>query len=266
MFSIQLGPFSFTKTSVFLLCLICLTLALPKIVSAQTTSLTVGITYQIIDSNVVDGDVVCAKPTGYGLCQAGYDPSLYGIISKTPALTLENTNLTNSHPLVTTGKAYVRVNSSNGTIKKGDFLTSSPVTGVAMKAAKSGYVLGTAIDDYNDTNKDHVGSIVISVGVRPVVITAGAAANLYELIRQGIDAAFFSPISALRYLLAAFVVSSSFILGFIYFGRIAKTGIEALGRNPLASRTIEFGIFLNIFFMIVIVSVGMGISYLILIL
>lgn len=238
----------------------------PNDVLAQTTSLSVGVSYELQGDTITDGDVICAYPEGYTPCNAGYDPKMYGLVSATPAVSLENTTLTNARSVITTGKAVVKVNSQNGSIKAGDFVTSSPTVGVAMKADKSGYVLGTALEDYSSDNPEDSGDIVVSIGIRPAVLTPGAAANLLELIKQGIDAAFYSPISALRYILAAFVVSAAFILGFIYFGRVARAGVESLGRNPLASRTIQFGILINAFLMFVIVGVGIGISYLILIL
>jgi F0F1-type ATP synthase membrane subunit c/vacuolar-type H+-ATPase subunit K len=68
----------------------------------------------------------------------------------------------------------------------------------------------------------------------------------------------------LRYLTAALMVILGFVLGFVYFGRIAKAGVEAIGRNPLSSKTIEFGLILHILLTIVIVGAGLGIGYLIL--
>jgi F0F1-type ATP synthase membrane subunit c/vacuolar-type H+-ATPase subunit K len=62
------------------------------------------------------------------------------------------------------------------------------------------------------------------------------------------------------------MVIISFTLGMIYFGRASRTGIEAVGRNPLAKRVIQLTIFLNIVLTIVIVMVGLAIAYLILIL
>lgn len=248
------------------LILVWVSLLLPKVAFGQTTSLSVGVTYELTGENVTDGDVICAYQEGYAPCNAGYDPKMYGLVSATPAVSLQNTSLTEARPIVTTGKAVVRVSSVNGIIKAGDFVTSSPKSGIAMKAEKSGYVLGTALEDFGDENPDNTGDILVSIGIRPAVLTPGAAANLLELISQGIDAAFYSPISALRYILAAFVVSAAFVLGFIYFGRVARAGVESLGRNPLASRTIQFGIFVNAVLMFVIVGVGVGIAYLILIL
>ncbi|KKW33506.1 MAG: hypothetical protein UY78_C0010G0001, partial [Parcubacteria group bacterium GW2011_GWA1_53_13] len=39
------------------------------------------------------------------------------------------------------------------------------------------------------------------------------------------------------------------------------TGVEALGRNPLAGRLIEFGVFLNLFLTLGIIAIGIIIAY-----
>ena len=62
------------------------------------------------------------------------------------------------------------------------------------------------------------------------------------------------------------MVLIAFTLGMIYFGRSSRAGIEAIGRNPLAKRVIQFTVFMNIVLTIVIVIVGLAIAYLILIL
>jgi len=62
------------------------------------------------------------------------------------------------------------------------------------------------------------------------------------------------------------VTITSFILGFVYFGRVARSGVEAIGRNPLASRIIQFNMLLHIVMSMVIVLIGLAIAYLILIL
>jgi len=51
------------------------------------------------------------------------------------------------NPIQNEGIAEVRYNSENGNIKEGDLLTSSSEPGVAMKATKSGIIIGIAIDD-----------------------------------------------------------------------------------------------------------------------
>ena len=49
--------------------------------------------------------------------------------------------------VATSGIVEVRYNSENGNIKKGDPITSSSTSGEAMKATKSGIILGFAVED-----------------------------------------------------------------------------------------------------------------------
>jgi F0F1-type ATP synthase membrane subunit c/vacuolar-type H+-ATPase subunit K len=82
---------------------------------------------------------------------------------------------------------------------------------------------------------------------------------------EGMSGAFESPLAALRYVIAGILVVGSFIFGILHFGRIAKSGVEALGRNPLAAKTIQFGIIMNVMIAIVIMLVGLGIAYIVLV-
>lgn len=50
-------------------------------------------------------------------------------------------------PVKTEGITYVRYNSQNGAIKKGDYITSSSGSGVGMKATQTGMVVGVALED-----------------------------------------------------------------------------------------------------------------------
>jgi F0F1-type ATP synthase membrane subunit c/vacuolar-type H+-ATPase subunit K len=65
----------------------------------------------------------------------------------------------------------------------------------------------------------------------------------------------------------AFIIGfSSVVTGFIYFGKVARSGVEALGRNPLAARLIQFGIFINLLLTFGIMLLGGVIAYVIIIL
>jgi len=52
-------------------------------------------------------------------------------------------------PVALTGKVPTKVSTENGPIKAGDFLTSSSVVGVAMKATKAGAILGQSFENYS---------------------------------------------------------------------------------------------------------------------
>jgi len=56
---------------------------------------------------------------------------------------------------------------------------------------------------------------------------------------------------------AAFIVIISFIFGFLSFSRVAARGVEALGRNPMAKKTIQLGILLNVIITLGIIVAGL---------
>ena len=64
--------------------------------------------------------------------------------------------------------------------------------------------------------------------------------------------------------MAALVVLATFIIGFSSFGKISGTSIEALGRNPLASKLIRSAVVLNFALTAIIIAVGLTMAYLIL--
>jgi len=63
-------------------------------------------------------------------------------------------------PVALTGRVPVKVSSENGPIYKGDYLTSSSVAGVAMKATKPGQVLGKALEDFTTSGTGKVNAFV----------------------------------------------------------------------------------------------------------
>jgi hypothetical protein len=168
--------------------------------------------------------------------------------------------------VISSGKAAVRISSQNGNIKKGDPITTSYRSGIGVLALKNGYILGTSLEDYNSDNPDNINTIMVAINIHPAAGLSGAKSHLMNALREGMTAAVFEPLDSLRYLLAALILLISFVLGFAYFGRVSKTGIEAIGRNPLASKMIQLSILMHILITIVIILVGFGMAYIILIL
>lgn len=238
----------------------------PFRVFAQITSSGIAQTIPVSDTDAKSGDIVCTYAEGIKRCNRSYDPSLLGVISENSAAEFADSEVDNGLPVVKEGLTRVRVNATNGSIKKGDFVTSSESDGIGQKATENGYVLGVSMDDYNPSEPDQIGTIQVVLNIHPATTQAGARGNLLQFIRKGVTVPIFEPLESLRYLLAVIIVLISFTLGLIYFGRASRTGIEAIGRNPLAKRVIQLTVLLNIVLTIVIVLVGLGIAYLILIL
>lgn len=220
----------------------------------------------ILGTNVQNGSVICENPDGFSLCNLEYNPKIYGVVVLQPAIGLVSTASANLKPVVTDGITQVRVSSRNGTISVGDYITSSPVDGVGQKVTRSGYALGIAQEDWANNNPEIIGTITVSVQPKPAILTARAGANLILLIKEGIDATYLSPVMTLRYTLAALITLGSIIIGFWFFAKSAHSGIQAIGRNPLAGKSIQVGIAINVGLTIAVMAVGLIIAYLLLVL
>jgi len=105
-----------------------------------------------------ENGTVLSSPIGtflgrnFDICSIPYDPYLLGVYY--------NENLDQKPnpkaykiPIKTSGITYVKYNTENGYIHKGDPVTSSSTPGVAMKATQSGIILGVALEDAQ-TNKN----------------------------------------------------------------------------------------------------------------
>ncbi len=232
---------------------------------AQDITGSIALPLAINEKNVKEGDIITATTNGYKLSTYAYDPSLYGIVTNNPAVYIKDTS-GKTYSVVSFGNAIVRVSTINGPIKKNDLITSSEIPGVGQKADANGFILGMALEEYSNTNPNAIGKIVISTDPHYNATFIAVKTNLIQNLKVVAGAPLLSPLTTLRYILAATIVIVSFILGFIYFGRIARTGVEALGRNPLAARMIQLGIVLNVGLTAGIILIGVGIAYLILIL
>lgn len=233
---------------------------------AKDISSGLAISVPIAESNVKDGSIISSTPTGFKLSRIAYDPSIYGVISQNPSLFLEDTNPGNTKPVITSGKGFVQVSTINGAIKTNDFITASEIPGVGQKAQANGYILGTALENYTNSDPKKIGKILASVNPHYNGSFIGVRNNLLRILKDAKNVPSLTPLASFRYLLAAIVTIISFTLGFVYFGRVARSGVEAMGRNPMAGRLISLGIILNVGLTIVIIAVGLGIAYLILVL
>ena len=233
-------------------------------VFAQVDSLGVAIPVEVTEE-VQNGDIICSLEGGLALCKSGYDPATYGVITQSPSLALESPDLPGKPLAVTTGDAIVRVSTVNGQIAVGDIITTSQNPGVGQKATVNGFALGVAMEEFTSELPEDIGEILVSINIHPTSSFVGARSNLVSNIRQALSSPVVAPLDSLRYLLAFIIAMVSFALGFVYFGRVVRTGVEAIGRNPLAKSAIQATIVVNVIVTIVIVLTGLGLALLILI-
>ena len=244
----------------FLVLLIVSALVIPEITNAQLNS---GIaTYiQIKAKNIPAGSIVKFTPDGYKLSDTPYETSVFGVVVKDPAISLEAEDMPNAKPVVSSGKAYVRVSNKNGNLKPGDLITTATDPGVGQKATENGYVIGTALEEYKDSN---VGLVLTQLNITFNGASGENATNLLSSFRLALSSPYLTPLNALRYIFAAVIVVIALFMSISYFGRVANTGVEALGRNPLAGRTITVGIVINISLGVGILILAVIVSYLVL--
>lgn len=105
--------------------------------------------YYTNDQDTVEGDIVSLN--GEGVSQVSkstvpYDSHALGIISTKPGLTLGEADGTGKPVIVgLSGRVPVKVSTKNGDIKPGDYITTSDIPGVGMKATEAGRVIGKAL-------------------------------------------------------------------------------------------------------------------------
>lgn len=212
------------------------------------------------------GDIVTQKDGKYKLSDYSYDTDMIGVIVANPDVSLEDQNLEDYHLVTSFGEVLVNVSTKNGPIVEGDYLTSSDTPGVGVKALESGQVLGIALESFESALPDEVGQVWVSVDIRTNYVDKNLSLNILEVIKKSLNSPYLTPIQALKYLLVFIIVISSFIIGFSSFGRISMETVESLGRNPLASSSIRKVMIFNFILTFIIMGIGLGIAYLILIL
>lgn len=238
----------------------------PPSYAQQSQNISLGIAnyLPIQGSDIKNGSVIASNQKGYGLSKTPYDPLIVGVVSTKPAVSLNiQETEANTYPVVTAGNVEVLVSSMNGDIKEGDFITSSTIPGVGMKARQTGYVIGRARDGYSAADKKAVGTITISLNLHYSYSSEKTGDSLKDILNLSVLATYESPSAVFKYVVAGFVILLSFILGVVSFGRVANTGVEALGRNPLAGKMIQLGIVLNVLITLAIIIAGFGMAYLI---
>lgn len=216
------------------------------------------------EKNVKDGSIMSSSPQGAVFSTTPYDSQVLGVVSPDAAMTINTSDSDTSIPVISEGTTYVLVSSQAGPIKKGDSITTSLMPGVGVKAVKSGYVLGTALEDYDNPDPKKVEKIAANFNLHYSNSKPTIAGSLTDVLKAALFPTKDSPTPIFKYVTAAIVVIASFVLGFMSFGRTAAKGIEALGRNPAAGKVIHLGIIFNVGIVVVIVLSGLTVSFLIL--
>lgn len=244
--------------------IIFLSSVVPVLAQAVQGAGTLGVArvIEIKGKNIKDGAVISNSEKGAILSNVAYDPQVMGIVARDAAILIETSEA--GIPVISNGKVYILVSSKNGLIKKGDLITSSTIPGVAVRADKDGYVIGTALENAVNKNPDQIEKIAADVNLHYFNSKPTFPGSLSDILKIALLPTKDSPSPIFKYIVAGIVLLASIVLGFMSFGRTAAKGVEALGRNPSASKIIHLGIIFNITIVIIIILAGLTIAFLIL--
>jgi hypothetical protein len=183
--------------------------------------------------------------------------------------------------VVTSGTAQALVSDINGSVKAGDKITASPVSGIGMKAIFATEVVGTAQADLSSvtTVKQQVAGLEgnqeqISVGLLPVSVGigyysppggAGNAASFVPGILQSLaNTVAGRPVSPVRVLFATAIMLLGFAIAGMMLNTAIRGGMTSIGRNPLAERVVRQGVREIVVAAIIIIVLTVTVVYLIL--
>ncbi len=184
--------------------------------------------------------------------------------------------------VATFGKYDVLLSTQNGPIKAGDFVTISSIDGVGMKSDnQQALVLGKALASFSGTN-DAESRIALTdksggkreVGLKRVSVDISVARNptysgdqvpgVPHFLSKAAQLVTKKPLTALRlYLCLGVLVLSLIVAGAIIYSGV-RTGMTAVGRNPLAKKAITRNIITIALLALIIVIVGVIAVYLLL--
>lgn len=205
---------------------------------------------EVADSNAVVGDILSISKDGLKRSTSEYDSAMLGVISANPVISVE-TKTDKTKAVVSSGEADVRVSAKNGAIAVGDFITTSSEAGVGQKSTKAGYILGKALAKHEDTGNVGLISVSIEIGNNGGG-GGGGGTGVAGLLNIN------DTLANSRLVLALIAGIIAFLIAAFAFVKFMNTGLEAIGRNPMAKRTILVGMILSGAVVIVLALAGVG--------
>lgn len=211
---------------------------------------------EVADPDAKTSDIVSQTKEGLFRSTIPYDENIIGVVGETPIMVFGKPTPT-TLPIVSYGETLTKVSNINGEIKKGNFITSSEKPGVGQKATQVGFVVGRALEDFDQEEG------LILVFVQPQEITfpperIGLGRVIEEII-SGLRMPETIP-EILRYLFALLVGGGSFIIGFFSFIKALREGVTAIGRNPLAKGSVQTAMILNLIGILILTIAGLGLA------
>lgn len=220
----------------------------------EEVNLNTANTYEVQSPDEVeDGDIIAMENESGNLVRAQTgqtNAKIFGIVVKQSPIVYRTSDT--GVPIVRGGEVGVNIISAGGPIAIGDLVTISSTSGKGQKASESdAQLVGMALEAFDATEDTAKIKVALRVGSgfqKGEELQKVASLYLEELGLSALDV--FSGEEGLqstfRYGLAAIIVIFSVFSSFKFFGKQILTGIDSMGRNPLASRKIQTMIIINV--------------------
>ena len=185
-----------------------------------------------------------------------YDIVTFGVIVNSPVISIEPRSDSTS-AVATIGVAQVKISTKAGNIAVGDFIATSDDAGVGQKATKGGYVLGRALGSFDKS--DRIETIPVEINIKYADAVDGSANGE----KKGLLGLLSDPENFKNFLryLAGFLIGFVTLVGTVYaFVKFLTNGITALGRNPMAKKTIISSMILSGFVITILAISGFGVA------
>ena len=132
-------------------CLLILVFYFVAFVNAQLSSYNIARYVEVEDTKVEIGSIISQNADGSFIkSRKAYDTQVKGVVVANPAIYVKSDDGNERFAVVNTGYAKILANTSNGQIKRGELLRTSATPGVAVRSDKSGFVVGTSLQDYSN--------------------------------------------------------------------------------------------------------------------
>lgn len=199
------------------------------------------------------------------------------------SITISDATLTNEAYVATSGTFNALVNTQNGAIKAGDYVTLSAIDGVAMKAGTyedqktvfgraagsfdgKSNSLGTSTLKYSDGSSQTValGIIPVAINVQRNPNEKSTKANLPPALQKLGQAIADKPVGPLRIYLSIGITGLSIMIALVTLYSGIRNALIAIGRNPLSKKSIFRGLLEIILTGFIILIIGLFAVYLLL--
>lgn len=211
------------------------------------------------------------------------ESDMFGVVvpASGAAVSLSNTAASKEVFIANSGQYEVVVSTQNGPINSGDYIAVSSLSGIGMRAADAReYVLGKALTSF-DGKSDVEGNTVLktsegdkTIALGRVSIEVSVAHNpLYQeehpagvpdFLSQAAKVVTDEPVSAFRIYASLVVIVICILVAGIILVAGVRSGMIAVGRNPLAKKSISRNLLQVLLMALIVFVIGVIAVYLLL--